>query len=1019
MAETEQKNFTLLLVDDNPTNLMLVAHIIELDLPEVRVLTARSAREGLELTAREQIDGAFIDVQMPQMSGLDMCRVLRAREATARIPLVLLTAHTASPEMRAEGLEVGAYDFISQPISNVEMLARIKVMLRMCASERRFSQSHSGKELPSADHAQALRWLKGLLISGDGDLKDEDQPLLERLAGELPEPNSRNLERFFGLMATGFPLPWRRTLLKFSLIGHLPLALAQKLSEVSDVEAVSEYLGRHELSLQQTIDNQEFIVVEPRLLELLQERAVQVLSSEERRAVYLTAAEWFRRQDEFARALRCLILAEVYDEVSQLLSQAGFLLLDRHFPTLVAPVLGRIPERVLARCGWMSLFRGILDLRGSGENSDTWLELAYQRFLANGDERGQLLVLAKQVQQTLYFDGNFDAWREKKASLARLADTLLPSLSPFERFKVAYAYGLAELFFNGNLAMVDKVVGDALIDAQQLRLTEPQAELYYLHSLLSLHQGRMIVAHSSLEQGLRLADQGCKELEICLLQVLGCELLHAVGDLDGFLKQQELMAANCSSGLQKRTIIAALLGYYQASLNLARGELRGASEAIDILMLDGVTASHRPMYCRLLQLRGWIRALEGHVEAAEQDMTEALALRQRMGGELTSQENLLLAGVTCYSLGRFDEAAEYLDEALVRSKRFGEERMRAGIYAWQALVCARNGQPAAARQYLAQFAELIRRQQTTSFWGMTAEALEELLRLASELAVEVSLLSLLAVQDSCIDAVQGSRIPLLRVYCLGRFQLQMEGKLFDLSQTGQASRQILAALIVAPDRTISIEQLMGQLWPESSTTKARNSFDAAHSRLRRSLEEVFGKHIRDNYLVLEKGMLSLRHTQIDSLEYAELLLRARHHLQRERFWQAEMRLWKMDEAWQGEFLAGFDLADELVYTREDLTQMRIQQLSLLAQLLCQRQRFELAIPLLQKGLQMEPGQDQLVRQLLQIYRQQQDSRAAAQLLENYRQALHDEDYESDEIAEMIDSLGAQWVALNRNRLRRT
>ena len=62
-------SYTLLLVDDNPVNLQLITQIIALDLPRVQVLTAADAREGLILEAEQQVDGAFIDVQMPGMDG--------------------------------------------------------------------------------------------------------------------------------------------------------------------------------------------------------------------------------------------------------------------------------------------------------------------------------------------------------------------------------------------------------------------------------------------------------------------------------------------------------------------------------------------------------------------------------------------------------------------------------------------------------------------------------------------------------------------------------------------------------------------------------------------------------------------------------------------------------------------------------------------------------------------------------------------------------------------------------------
>ena len=184
------EQFTLLLVDDNPTNLTLLAKIIELDLPQVRVLTAGTGMEGLELAAREQIDGAFIDVQMPEMSGLEMCRRLKTEPRTAGMPLVLITAHLASPMMRAEGLEVGAYDFISQPISNVEMLARIKVMLRLCQGERAAQDNRQVQPVANADSSR-LRWLSGLLLSGNGKLTDADHRLLQSLTSEVGNGDSQ------------------------------------------------------------------------------------------------------------------------------------------------------------------------------------------------------------------------------------------------------------------------------------------------------------------------------------------------------------------------------------------------------------------------------------------------------------------------------------------------------------------------------------------------------------------------------------------------------------------------------------------------------------------------------------------------------------------------------------------------------------------------------------------------------------------------------------------------------------
>ncbi len=125
----------LLLVDDRPDNLFTLRTLIEEHLPECEVLTAGGAQEGLALAAREPVDGILLDMQMPRMNGLEMCALLKADEATSNIPVILITAHQTTPELRAAGLDAGADDFLSKPVDNVELVAKIRVMLRIKRAE--------------------------------------------------------------------------------------------------------------------------------------------------------------------------------------------------------------------------------------------------------------------------------------------------------------------------------------------------------------------------------------------------------------------------------------------------------------------------------------------------------------------------------------------------------------------------------------------------------------------------------------------------------------------------------------------------------------------------------------------------------------------------------------------------------------------------------------------------------------------------------------------------------------------
>ena len=147
----------LLAVDDRPDNLFVLEQVVGAYLPEIKMITAESAEAGLALAATEAIDGALIDVQMPGMNGIEMCRRLKADPRTALIHVILVTAHRATPELKAQGLEAGADDFIAKPIDNVELAAKLRVMLRLRAAEQALRRERDHLEATVQERTQALR----------------------------------------------------------------------------------------------------------------------------------------------------------------------------------------------------------------------------------------------------------------------------------------------------------------------------------------------------------------------------------------------------------------------------------------------------------------------------------------------------------------------------------------------------------------------------------------------------------------------------------------------------------------------------------------------------------------------------------------------------------------------------------------------------------------------------------------------------------------------------------------------
>ena len=114
---------TILVVDDTPQNVKLLADL--LNAKGYRVITANSGKQGLEIIERERPDLVLLDVVMPEMSGYEVCRKIRAMPETAVLPVVMVTALDPGQE-RVKGIEAGADDFLSKPINQPELLARVR-----------------------------------------------------------------------------------------------------------------------------------------------------------------------------------------------------------------------------------------------------------------------------------------------------------------------------------------------------------------------------------------------------------------------------------------------------------------------------------------------------------------------------------------------------------------------------------------------------------------------------------------------------------------------------------------------------------------------------------------------------------------------------------------------------------------------------------------------------------------------------------------------------------------------------
>ena len=120
---------TILVVDDDKKTVDLIRLYLEKD--GYRVLTAYDGRQAMDLARRREPGLIILDLMLPRVDGLDVCRILRSE---SKVPIIMLTAKTTE-EDKLVGLDLGADDYVTKPFSPRELVARVRAVLRRVHTE--------------------------------------------------------------------------------------------------------------------------------------------------------------------------------------------------------------------------------------------------------------------------------------------------------------------------------------------------------------------------------------------------------------------------------------------------------------------------------------------------------------------------------------------------------------------------------------------------------------------------------------------------------------------------------------------------------------------------------------------------------------------------------------------------------------------------------------------------------------------------------------------------------------------
>ncbi|MCX6080159.1 MAG: PAS domain S-box protein [Chloroflexi bacterium] len=189
----EEKSLILVVDDDD---LLRAATVRVLDQAGYRTSQAADGRTGLQMAREQQPDLALLDINLPEISGFEVCHLIKADPALVGCFVILLSDERIDLESQAEGLEGGADGYVARPISNVELLARVQTMLRIRQNKAALRESE--KRLREVlENSLDASYKRNLKTNG----YDYLSPVFTRLSGYSPdEMKTLPLETALSLM---------------------------------------------------------------------------------------------------------------------------------------------------------------------------------------------------------------------------------------------------------------------------------------------------------------------------------------------------------------------------------------------------------------------------------------------------------------------------------------------------------------------------------------------------------------------------------------------------------------------------------------------------------------------------------------------------------------------------------------------------------------------------------------------------------------------------------------------------
>lgn len=723
------------------------------------------------------------------------------------------------------------------------------------------------------------------------------------------------------------------------------------------------------------------------------------------------AAEYYLRQGAVEKALSCYASEGDYSLMEKLLQREGLELLARNRTVTLLTLLTAIPEKRLLEHGWLTLFCSMVYSDYHPNKMLPMLEAARHRFIILGEETGELLALA----HIIYFHFVVSGLYHTGALLLPRTEELLlrhqDDLPLNVRIIVARNLAAGYCFFTSRM-------GQSRYYARMAR------DLAIQHDIRNcIASSRFICGYTESLTG---NPKGClQEIELSYpllhdplvgmsnkltLRVLQLNFLTKYGDIINFDHQQKLLRTSIDSHVVEQTVAAPYLYIWGCACLVSVGQFDRAEEML--LQGMGVSDSAKIAHMRsqILQWQGYLHALRGNRDKAVSAIQEAGTLRDQSGGPFYETFYEIMAGATYSRLGMRKEALSLLASAIEKARQIPSEYLIAAALLHRSWLNLQENNKAAVKDDMSSALKIMRKNQYSFFWSWEPQFIQELFNFAVQSDIENNFVDQLARQRLGLFLQKnGTPVPLLSISMLGTFQIGSYGKtVLNAEDFTPAQRTLLSLLLTRPGQKMDQETIQLALWPDSPPEKARAKFDTLLTRLRKVLTAALTVPVK-NYLVMRKGILSLKNCRIDAVEFEALAQVGLKHAHAERYWQAGNAFYRALSLWTGPLESDSFMTSQTMEYYGQLVILLTRMTNIWAVNLAESDATTEAIDILVKTLRYNHMDDRLITLLYSLYLKSGNPLKAKETMLNYRQTLLELNYDQEQIDELLFQMASRAI----------